>query len=708
MCALSERDVTPPKPLLLPGAVVALGAFLLFVVQPLVARALLPRFGGTSLVWSASVLCFQALLLAGYAYAHHLPRLSPLARRGLHLALLGAAVALLPISPGLSASQAFAAEGSPALAVVKTVLAAVGLPALVLATTSPNVARQLGTAPYRLYALSNAASLAALLAYPVVIEPWLTLSAQADVFSVLFALYAVLAALLAWRDTAPRGHGAAPDGVAAPESVPTAGPAARLPWVRWLVLSALPSGLFLAVTNHLCVNVAPMPLLWVLPLALYLGSLILCFDHPRWYRRMLFVGLLPVALGVLGVLQIELLGHMALAVQFVPSLAALFVACMAGHGELAALRPGPTGVTGFYLAISFGGALGGLFVGLVAPLIFDGPVELPILLLALGAAILWALKARPTAGRASIRARSGGLPSLERTVAGLLALFVGLFAMLALSVSRSVSAASLFRARNAYGSLRVSETSTGGETVRSLIHGVVRHGAHRVSPERRHEKSTYFRPSSGVGRALQAAEARGPLRLGVVGLGTGSLADWLRPGDSARFYEINPLVEDVARRWFWALPEAKAPVEVILGDGRLALAADSESRFDVLAIDAFNSDAVPTHLMTTEAFAVYRARLAVGGVLAVNVSNHYLNLDRVIAGEVSRGGWEAVLVRDPAGDDVMAYASRWALLAPTGTGAFSGPLFEGTEPLGGPAVGATTAVAWTDERAPLWGVLRWE
>ena len=661
---------------------VTLGAFLLFLVQPIVARALLPRFGGTAVVWSSSVLCFQAVLLCGYTYAHAARRWPSGVRRGVHLALLAGAAACLPVSLGASAAP-LTTTGAPALDVIRAVLGSVGLPAFLLSTTGPHVARVLGGAPYRLYALSNAASLAALLAYPTLLEPNLSLSSQGLVFSGLFAVYAICVAALVLGDKSPTTPRFARDSAAA-----------RPPWVRWLVLSAVPSGLFLAVTQHLCVNVAPVPLLWVLPLSIYLVTLVLCFDHPRWYRRGLFVGALPVALFALGVSQIELLGHTSLVAQLAPALSALFVACMAAHGELAAIRPTEPGLTGFYLAVALGGVLGGAFVSLGAPEIFNGPAELPLLLLATGVAVLWAWRNRPPAAA-----------HLERLVTAGLSLFLGLFAMVAWSMDRSVSDRSLIRVRDAYASLRVAETPVGGDTVRSLIHGTIRHGAHRTSEARRHETTTYYRPSSGIGRALLAARTRGPVKLGVVGLGTGSLADWLRPGDAARFYELDPQVETVARAWFWALPEARAPVDVVLGDGRLSLDAEPPQGYDVLALDAFNSDAVPTHLLTREAFAIYRRHLATGGVLAVHISNHYVNLEPTLAAEVGDGAWDARLFEDAAGEDVMAYASKWVLLAEPGRGAFDGAIFAGGR---APVRTEGDPPAFTDERTSLWSMLRWE
>jgi len=680
----SSSPITAPKTggtsgrVGLAAATVALGAFLLFLAEPLVARRLLPRFGGTATVWTACVLCFQWLLLAGYAAAHGLRRLEPLPRRVLQSGVLAlAAVSLLVPEVEVPVG---APGDSPVWPVVVTVLGTIGLPFLVLSSTGPNVSRILGGTPYRLYALSNAASLVSLLAYPALVEPALTLNEQRRAWGVAFGVYALLLAVLLRFDGAP-----------AAAKAPSTGPAAgRRPWGRWIALSAVPSGLFLAVTHHLSTNIAPMPLLWVVPLAVYLVTLILVFDHPRWYRRHLFVGILPWALALMAVSQTNAVVHGELIPLVVMVCLSLFFACMTCHGELARIRPAEDGLTAFYLAISLGGALGGVFVGVVAPVVFDEPNELPLLVLATAAVVWAAFRADPPTDF-----------RVERVFGAFLALFVGLYACVAVALNLNERANSLVRVRSPYGVIRVSELTVEGEGIRSLIHGTIRHGAQRTSPAHRHEPATYYMPTSGAGRALTAARSRGPVSIGVLGLGAGSLADWARAGDRIRFYEIDPEMERIARTWFFALPEARAEVTVAIGDGRALLAAEAPQRFDVLLLDAFLSDAIPTHLLTREAFEVYRRHLGPRGLLAVHISNRFVALEPVLAAEVAAGGWAARLVSDAAGENWMQFASRWVLLAETAE-AFDAALLEGSVPLSDPPLDRP----FTDDHAPLWSLFK--
>lgn len=684
-------DARPPN-LRLAAALVGLGAFLLFLVEPLVARRLLPDFGGTAAVWTTAMLCFQALLVGGYALAHVLRRLRPAPRRAAQLALLAAGAVLAFTGPALA--TATLQPDAPVLGVSLAVLTGVGAPFLLLSTTGPNVARILGGTPYRLYALSNAASLAALLIYPTLIEPNVALSAQATLFAAGFALYALLAVPLVLRDTAAAVQSAPATSVAAPPR----------PWGRWLALSAVPSGLFLAVTSHLGTNLAPMPLLWVLPLALYLLTLILCFDHPRWYRRALFVGLTPLALLALGVLRTNFFVHGSLIVQVVGICVALFVACMALHGELARLRPEAEGVTVYYLTLAVGGALGGVFVAVVAPLVFVTPMEFPVLIAAaaLAVGVSWRREPHPDW-------------RVSKVFGAFLFLFIGLFSVVTAGLEIHQRRISLVQVRSAYGALRVAEIGQGDNAIRSLVHGTIRHGAHFTHPAQRHIPSTYYTDTSGVGRAVLAKRAQGPVRMGVVGLGAGGLADWLRTGDSGVFYEIDPLVEQLARTWFWGLPEAKAQLEVVLGDARRRLAEQPPQRFDLLVMDAFSSDAVPTHLLTRECFDVYRRHLAPHGLLLVHISNRFVQLAPVLAAWARDAGWSGRVVFDPMDPtNPMHFASKWAVLAerPEDLAAFTAPGADGatpdSDPLDTPENAARLTEPWTDDYAPMWGLFQWE
>jgi SAM-dependent methyltransferase len=649
-------SAAPPRGLLLPAATIGLGAFLLFQVQPLLAKRILPWFGGSAAVWTACMLFFQALLLGGYTYAHLLQKLPARRQAWVHGGLLLLSLIFLPIIPG-AAWKPVATSGDPTLRILGLLGATVGLPYLLLSSTSPLVQRWLaqerpGFDPYRLFALSNAGSMAALLTYPVLVEPFLRLDPQAWGWSAGYGLYAACAAALAWRARA------LPDADPALDQEPgdTALHAAPGWGVRilWVALAFAPSVLLLGVTSHLSTNVAPIPFLWVLPLSLYLLSFILCFDHPRWYVRRAFLPLLAVALAGMAWLLLPDNHRLDLKQQVAAFGAGLFIACMAAHGELVRLRPAPRHLTGFYLSLSLGGALGGVFAGLVAPRLFDGLVELPLGLVALAllAFLAW-LRDQGAGTRAWLR---WGLAAW---------LLAGLGATVHFHRQRRRDFAedSLLQARNFYGTLRIREVGLGRDRSRYLLHGTINHGGQFVAGDRARDRTTYYGPDSGVGLALEALGARGPLKVGVVGLGSGTLLNYGRPGDAYRVYEINPLVERLARTWFTALPGCQARAEVVLGDARLSLEAEPPQGYDLLAVDAFSSDAIPVHLLTMEAFDAYARHLKPGAVLAVHISNRYLDLAPVLKREAEARGWQARLVSDEEDTETGVYRSDWVLIS---------------------------------------------
>ena len=618
------------------AAVLFLGSFLLFLVQPILGKAILPWFGGTAAVWTTCVLFFQGALLAGYLYADvSASRLRPGTQAVVHIGLLLASVLALPIAPGETWKPAGAED--PTLRILGLLGVAVGLPYLLLAATTPLLGawysrHGTGGAPYRLFALSNFASLAALVSYPAVVEPLLTLRSQTLAWSGGYLVFALLCAMAAVR--ARRNPWSGPP--------PGAGPPPA--WdlqLLWLLLAACASTLLLAVTTHIAKNVAPIPLLWVLPLGIYLASFILCFEgrgfyHREWFRRLLLAAFAAMAYGL------SAYGETA-AFPLVIALfsAGLFVCCMVCHGELALLKPEPRQLTSFYLMISLGGAAGGAFVGVAAPLLFRGPWELPI-----GMVVCVFLPAV-----VSCRQK----PSRQARLAVAL---LTLPLLLYLSTQAGSGANLRLVVRNFYGVLRVTEEGP----VRTLSHGVVNHGEQFLDHARRRQPTAYFGPHSGAGLALASLGRRGPLRVGVIGLGAGVLAAYARPADTYRFYEINPLVARLARAEFTFLADSPARTETVLGDGRLSLERDPPQAFHLLAVDAFSGDAIPVHLLTREAVALYFRHLEPGGVLALHLSSTYLDLAPVAALAAQSLGKQARLVSTPADPANHIAASEWVLI----------------------------------------------
>ena len=620
-----------------------LSSFLLFLVQPLIARLILPWFGGSAAVWTTCMLFFQLLLLGGYAYAHAVERKLPPGRLrpAIHILLLLAAVALLPIAP----SEAWkpAGEDEPISRILLLLGATVGLPYFLLASTSPLLqawfARaQPGKDPYRLFAISNLASLVALVGYPFVVEPFLAAGQQVRAWSWLFAGFALLCAIVAWRT--PRAP--------VPEAASAESGRTRSPVMLWLALSATGSVLLLAVTNHLTQNVAAVPLLWLAPLTLYLASFIIAFDGRNWYRPELLWPLVLVFLAGMAWLLADADYHFNLPLQLGVFLPGLFLACLFCHGELYRIRPAPRHLTAFYLIVAAGGALGGVLVAVVAPLAFNAYYELGIGLVVLG--LLAAL-------RFAALGRVQGVASL--------AVLLGASAAAAYDALRYHEDVRLSE-RGFYGVLRVKEYGSPGDPghLRRLVHGAIMHGEQYMDDARRDLVTTYYTETSGIAAAIES-RGRRRLRVGVIGLGTGTLAAYGKKGDVYRFYDIDPRVMDIARTEFTYLADSKAEIELALGDARLALEREAPQGFDVLAVDAFSSDAIPVHLITREALAVYLKHVRPDGIVAFHVSNRFLDLIPVVARLAKEHGAHAVLVNDEEGDDDDSLRSRsdWVLVS---------------------------------------------
>jgi SAM-dependent methyltransferase/MFS family permease len=621
------------------AATIFLSSFLLFLVQPLIARLVLPWFGGSAAVWTTCMLFFQVVLLAGYAYAHWVA--SKRLYKLIHSALLLAAVLTLPIAPAESWKPLGTEE--PVSHILLLLAVAVGLPYFLLASTSPLLqawyarARPHGD-PYRLFAVSNLASLAALIGYPFAVEPVLTASQQVSIWSWLFAAFAALCAVVAWLTPAATEKA---------EAVEEAEEKQQPVWL-WLALAATGSALLLAVTNHLTQNVASVPLLWLAPLTLYLLTFIIAFEGRGWYRPALLWIVFLAWLAAMGWLLVDAEHRFDLPVQLAVYLPGLFLACLFCHGELYRLRPPPRQLTFFYLMVSAGGALGGLLVAVVAPLVFDGYYELGLGLVAV--AVLAALRFRAL----------GRVPRYAS-----LALLLGVVACAAYEAFHHYEDVRV-ATRSFYGVLRVKEFGEpGAQThLRRLVHGAIMHGEQYMHDDLRRNTTTYYQPTSGIGAAILSRQDR-PLRVGVVGLGTGTLAAYGRPGDVFRFYDIDPGVVRIARSEFTYLGDSRASIEISLGDARLALEREPPQQFDVLAVDAFSSDAIPVHLITREALGAYLRHVRPDGIVAFHLSNRFLDLVPVAARLAKEHGLHAYLVRDDPDDEDETGRSKtdWVLIA---------------------------------------------
>jgi SAM-dependent methyltransferase len=659
---------------LLYALAIALSAALLFVIEPVAAKALLPEFGGSAGVWIACVLFFQVTLLLGYLYAYVLTRTLPAkAQAAVHIALLAVSVCLLPWRPPIAQ-----AGGNPSLAIVSILAASIGLPFFALCTTSPLLQSWYAQAssaqaspqsvarfPYRLFALSNAASLVALLAYPVGIEPLLTLSHQFLAWSAGFLIFAALAAVCA---LGARGAAAPAD-----EKTP------HRP-LLWIALAACAATLWPAVSNHLSQEVAAIPLLWVEPLSIYLLSFILCFEGRGWYNPRLYRVLLPLACLAFAWRLQGAAGGIAWELPIVG--AALFICCMFCHGELARLKPEPKqGLAFFYLMIALGGALGAAFVSLFAPNVFSSYLELPI-----GVAACFVLSMPLLYGRGSPR-------QLLR---------LALVAAIAFAAASRFAAGrqDVVRTRNFYGTLQIADSGSGDDKIRSLYNGKVLHGIQYQTPVQSRIAAAYYPPESGIGQAMRWLPHQQPWRVGVVGLGTGTIAVYGRPGDSFRFYDINPAVIDVAWRYFHFLSESAAKVETVQADGRLGLQREPTHSLNMIALDAFSGDSIPIHLLTREAFQMYFDRLAPGGVVVIHVTNRYLDIASVVAALAADLRKPLVIVHNPQDAPRHIQAADWAIVADRRED------LADLEPFNNAGVTSRKAPVWTDDYSNLFEILR--
>ncbi len=670
-----------------------LASFLLFVSEPIAAKQLLPTFGGSAAVWMTCLVFFQIALLAGYLYAHAITR-GPAAswQAALHTLLLVSASAVA-ILWATGIAHPARTSANPIASIFATLTISIGLPFLVLASTSPllqvwHFRLEQSSIPFRLFALSNLASLLALLSYPTLIEPYLSLSLQRSLWAAGVIAFALITAILATRSTSLP----TPDLSSFGEAGGPASAFALTSPIRhkllWFLLPMATAMQLSAVTAHLTSNIAAIPLLWILPLAVYLLTFILAFQFPAIRRfRGITLRFLAVMLASLGLL----LSHtdvdlpIGLAIGFF--LVEVFVACIFLHSEAYALRPeSPSETTLFYLIIAAGGATGSFLIGIAAPLTFSGNYDLALTFLltaALALAVVW----------------QSGWP-----VRLLWAIGTGLLAFLVVALHTAYHRQTLLTERNFYGSLHVTQSVTDhGDPFRSLMNGSIQHGTQIFSPDLRHVPTAYYAADSGAGLALRNCCIGRPKRVGIIGLGAGTLAAFGLPGDTFRFYEINPAVQPIAQNLFTWLRDSAASITFVEGDGRASLVAEPPQNFDVLIVDAFSGDAIPLHLLTVEAMAIYRKHLAPGGILAFHVSNQYVNLEPEIAALAASAHLKSRFVASPEDKQSGEFKATWILV--TDNQAF----------LDQPAIADHAALiqlhanvpAWTDNYSSLLPLVHW-
>lgn len=678
-----------------------LGSFLLFMVQPMVARMALPRLGGAPAVWNSAMLVYQALLLAGYAWAHGIGRVSQKSQLFLHGALLLVAAVFLPI--GLAALQP-PTDGNVLLFVPKLLLLSVGPILLAVSAQAPLIQRWFsvsapGANPYALYAASNLGSFGGLIAYPLLVEPLLPLVSQSVAWTVGYAVLLLLTlwcGYLAWQSSRARG-------VAQTVEAPTSPRPSVKTVLTWILLAAVPSGMMLSTTTHLTTDIMAMPLLWAIPLGLYLLSFSLAFSEKRLLAE-IFTVLAPPMLLLSGGLTLMSMGSGGIIIA-VTSLLMLFSVAVALHSQLYALRPAPDRLTFFYLMMAVGGAVGGLFCALIAPLMFDWVYEHPILVLLaallvrmtpllpwpiwLGISRQWYVPIATlltiiivTCGwtlmntwsglfsRAEVFAALGivvaGLLSIGWRVpfvASILTLMIGIGGIGTLQTSLEGG-----RTRSYFGVYTVRDYPDRGE--RTLSHGTTLHGTQLTGPNRETIVTSYYGPNSGIGLTLNRAQQfyGNAARVGIVGLGTGTLSCYRRDGETWTIFEIDPAMVNIARdpKRFTFLSHCAPNAPIIIGDARLKLQERPQNSFDVLAVDAFSSDAIPIHLLTKEAFDGYGRVVQHDGLLLVHISNRFVNLEPVLRAITANGQWTAVVREDDPDTQDLAVArtsSIWVAMS---------------------------------------------
>jgi hypothetical protein len=666
------------------GGAVFLGSFLLFLVEPIAAKQLLPVLGGSAAVWITCLVFFQTALLVAYLYAHWLAQRSHWA---LHFSMLALATASA-IAWSMYTIDLSRASQHPVSSIFIALSLSIGLPFLMLGATSPLLQVWLARIetrgiPYLLFALSNLASLLALALYPTVVEPFFTLKTQRLAWACGFAGFAIVSAVLTWRTRSPKSSPARADKLE--ESALT--PAPRAHKLLWVLLPMGAAMQLAAVTSYLTQNIAAMPLLWILPLAVYLITLILAFQFPRLLPRGILVRFLVVMLAGLGYMLSQIDVSVPLRIGLIFFLVEVFFACLFCHSEAYALRPQrPSESTLFYLFFAGGGALGSFLIGIASPLIFSFNYDLAITFFVtalLALVVTWS---------------SGWAQRLLWSTASVLLL--ALVFMLHVAYQRDTP----FAARNFYASLRVRHSLSDypGSVLRTLTNGPIQHGT-QISPALRRTPTTYYAEDSGVGLALRFCCQGRARNIGVIGLGVGTIAAYGQAGDRIRFYEINPTVYPIAQRYFTYLRDSAAQVDSVQGDARTTLAAEPPMGYDVLVIDAFSGDAIPLHLLTAQAMDLYKRHLAPGGILAFHISNQHVDLEPEIVQLARAANLDVRRVTSFENHDRGEFTATWMLLT-NNAAFFNQPEVADkvNQPVADPRI-----PLWTDDYSSLLPLLRW-
>ena len=649
------------------AAAIFLSSSLLFLVEPMAGKRLLPLLGGSAAVWITCLVFFQTALLLGYLCAHWIAtRLRPRTQAVVYVLLL--IISLVQVGRNLN-PHLHSSTLHPIISVLSMLAVLIGLPFLALSATNPLLQAWYSRAaakasddagktsspvpPYRLFALSNFGSLVALIIYPVLVEPYFSLRVQTLAWSAGFLIFVVVCGAISFsknlitssKQTTTPEHSVPEQNVQPADPVEDSSPP---PTPReqtlWLLMAACGALLLSAVTNHLSQNIAAIPLLWILPLTIYLLTFVIAFNGGLYFRWPT-VCFLAVAVGLVAYRIIDLDKQTPIKISIPLFCVALFIACLFCHGELYRRRPSPRYTTQYYLLIAAGGALGSMFVGVLAPFIFVGSYEMAWSLVytaALAAVLLW---------------RSHWIWTLAWSI-----VTAAMLVVVVLQV-RAYGENTIVQVRSFYGTMRVQqETTDEGEMYRTLVHGTIQHGTQYFGDDDdRTSPTTYYVHDSGIGLALDWCCNGRPRRVGVVGLGAGTLAAYGKPGDVFRFYEIDPRVETIARNAFTYLRESKAKIELVEGDARLSMEAEPAEHYDVIAVDAFSGDAIPVHLLTAEALRLYQRHLRPGGILAFHISNSFLDLAPVVKAEAEHAGLPAVLV-STSDDDYGGYAADWVLV----------------------------------------------